>query len=1613
MAAASDPSREMWTFDNALLVLTDVSPNLQLAHLDQFLLTNKLVFMDPNPFKTKPDQLSSTKQALVVVRQVKYTCQNKLDAETVAGILNVDYNEVVRIISQLASTFATLEEKPEKYKLKLPDDRQKHLEEQRVFFYCTRVLQERLTILRLVLELLRQREIPDQSLAVRNLGREIFINKKYMASAIDSLNDVLKEISDPPVYPTEDLQKLIHTELIIFVTELLRVMFELLFQNPTVTVETTTKWFKDYCARHNWLLSVGPAIAVKYQEQFELLKGLTTMCSVLFLDLDRSYDVENAIDSTASKQTFYFDDPNALEVINRVITEATSPGDAPIVSYCWLVLLWRKYYFLQDHPNAAKLPFDIKDAIAKLLPYTSVSLVFSEIALLNNLLSFDNLYLAVLVQIILASPLQEVSPELTHTICEVVQKCSQSVVQQFFNNPVIQDYFVLSRTRFPIELTPFINLALINGQFADSEFHNLRLYTTSLPKDELSRITLIDDDNTELIKLISPLEVYPPYEITQKLALRLEVGTKAKALPAADVTMSLAAFLYQYNGWAFVGRVLQNISKFTTTAEPDTMQVALRIVQLINKVLDDCAATEIERMFNDLLVYTENLDIFEVVLRLFEQALHTRNVELATAGVNFLRLAIPYHSARVWAYLARLLLFATDGKQGFATILFGAIEMVSGNYDFTLALVKLTEALACNCMEWSAHPVPHHAKHLIMARFAKHLIYVFESFTHCLFNKAYEKLALGISIVLTFLIMLVLEYAEDYSLALAELATLVYGAFMADTHDVPRVVSPLLVMIDTIAGPLNLYEVWDISGYVYLQWIQRCLEFCKLLIDIHQTKKLKHQPKFEDALYRKMPQLVLAYTQIQFVKRPIMELLSSLVLVPQAPLILSYMGQKLAEVMIRSIKADLQNLFMRLSTKDAIYDFISAITKGDNQQGLLVLLVSDDSSKLLLGSDEKLELITTILKQNVNKGMTPHDLSYRLLNAIALTFNLWATVRQTKNSDDSKFIDMLTLWMADLSKNESTSAVEKWTPEDNYASYVHRAQELRVVSKIAEILALYLFTTENKAEYQKILDATPKIPFESLFSIRGYLPQLYSELDSSFEMFHTSVTQFINRLPLPEYYRVDLMYQTFGKDERWPKLHSEVEAAATNKLYVLAQADVAKLVGALVVSLCRKYPKLVTPGMLKVAATLLQLNYDEGVPAQLFELVFNERSMVAFYLVYCVFTSDSKIDAQVAFDILKLSLSLLSMLAGVNFLLTLSGQTSNSPDSQGNYRPLLRIVYCALKMLKLESRLILEQFSVFREVFDLMCKAIRTILNELLNKVYLKETEFKAINPLIDDLVLVLSIIEAFLGLQFIDPIMANSELTRIVEDNDTIKVLLNFYSMSHLIEINQEFVFARLSLMLIQELMSFNDTIADKFVQAGLYVVLVESPMSLPLRKGGVTITNGAQYHRLWTNGILPIVITTLSKIGLGAIPEVSLALQLFGKQIDGCILSWENDSSLIQVSTALISETGQILLIYEILRSMSATDYLAAIGRKHPKSQGEGDDVNDMPMLAGLETPAKREKFSMCLTNLLKHPKFLSTRVVPSSNEERLIMEAGTEPFEKFIKGVIDDILELKDLV
>ena len=72
--------------------------------------------------------------------------------------------------------------------------------------------------------------------------------------------------------------------------------------------------------------------------------------------------------------------------------------------------------------------------------------------------------------------------------------------------------------------------------------------------------------------------------------------------------------------------------------------------------------------------------------------------------------------------------------------------------------------------------------------------------------------------------------------------------------------------------------------------------------------------------------------------------------------------------------------------------------------------------------------------------------------------------------------------------------------------------------------------------------------------------------------------------------------------------------------------------------------------------------------------------------------------------------------------------------------------------------------------------------------------------------------------------------------------------------------------------------------------------------------------------------------------------------KQTQYCIESWSRDSSSSKVSTALVAETSQILLIYDLLKSMDVNEYLKSI------ENVVIDDTIDMRIFPGLESEQKR---------------------------------------------------------
>ncbi|KAM9926270.1 hypothetical protein OXX80_010642, partial [Metschnikowia pulcherrima] len=203
-----------------------------------------------------------------------------------------------------------------------------------------------------------------------------------------------------------------------------------------------------------------------------------------------------------------------------------------------------------------------------------------------------------------------------------------------------------------------------------------------------------------------------------------------------------------------------------------------------------------------------------------------------------------------------------------------------------------------------------------------------------------------------------------------------------------------------------------------------------------------------------------------------------------------------------------------------------------------------------------------------------------------------------------------------------------------------------------------------------------------------------------------------------------------------------------------------------------------------------------------------------------------------------------------------------------------------------------------------------------------------------------------------------------------------------------------------LQQLLTV-ESFAEKIVDSKMFMVIRESMISQVLRDGGVSVFNATQVHGTWTNGILPILVTCLSRGK--AISECIFTLRAFSRQIEFSIEAWSSDSSSLRVSSAGTFETMQVVYIFQILMSIATAQ---GVSVKEPT------DV-DMPILPGLDTQQKRDDFVGFVGNLLKHPKFLKSRVYPSSPEEEALIKTDGVEFETFVKKLIEDIKELRELL
>ncbi|KAI5950811.1 NUP188 [Candida jiufengensis] len=1613
---------QYWTFENALNLIKTCEDPYLLDALDDFLLLIKDVILDPQPFRATNKSIkikSDTKE--ISIHSILYTdITPKMveDGEIISTKLDLDIKEVIRVISQTSKKIPPKSSPKLNFKSKLYDEKDHEFESENINLYILNILRERRIVLKIALELANNKTNHYASSVIRNIGKELFLSDSYLKSLLSSIKSTASFLISES-YSTglsDQIDQTIYNETVIFLIQSCKLLIELSIQNPLVNKLIVKEWFE--------LLRVtkfGVALGSQrlYQEAYELIQALFTVITVEFLDLENAYESENE-----NKDSF-LGDLETFEFINNICT--SDYNNNSVIIFSWTIILLRKSFFLQENPDSpvskifeSKFSISSIDRIVNQLNKKSLNFdVFGLLRKVNDLLKYDPLYSAILSTVITSSvALLELTPEITGTILCVIRNCPNNIVENFFSNEATIDTFIVARAKFPLLLSPYIKLASINGNFALHEFNDLKSYIQNYKKDYFTQQYQIDEQNPELIQITNELNVYPPFESNNKLAMALTTGTKAKILPAASQDEVLVTFLYQYNGWAFVGRVLQNLSKSFNNKDVLKQEIIVDILNLMNNVALDNGTEELKLMLESMSAYTDDTDILEIVLSFLEQSLHSRDVSILTAAMNLLTTLLPVVSNRIWPYLAKSALLSRDGKEGLASVIFGAVEMVNGEYKFSASLINFASSLIKDCMSLENN-YPSKTKSDYLYKISGHLVFLFENISFCRFNHFSEKMQISISLLKFSSTVLTTAFGvqegtipeNKITNVFASSAKYILESFSAISINSARAIIPLLNVIEAVSSNLNLIELSDSTGAWYDNYIKCSFTFSKLIIDLRSNLKLKPSA-FERELFKNSVQLVKIFAGVESYRTTSLDLLTSLVgadwLDEATPSLLSNLGSSGAQILKNSLAVGLDNSFDDYKVKISLDDFICAVMSS-TQEGLIVLFNTGkdayEDQKNDIKKEPKLSLVQ-ILKKNLREiKYYPNSVSIHLIDAIALSCNSWTTVKETKF--DEEFIDLL----LDRIKIQITD------PPKSIEGYVSRCYEVKRVSKIADILALYLFTTKNEKCKKKIIDSINSKEFievaENKFEIHNYQASLQTNLEDSFHSAYPNLklSQFTTSLHKRDevssgaIYNLKLMDILFQNSSEWTQIKEQIIASSINTQYSEAQLNGAQSFKVLLTSFCRRYEGKLVVEYLNFINFLLKTNIDENLPTEQFRSIYFERIDLGFYLIYSFFTRKVESQGEKVLEILKSASTLLTS-NGMNFASDLS-------CSSGTYRPLLRIIFCALNMIEDNSSIILGFSSLFENLFEsIVTKSIKVLSIELQNDIYLSKNSGKKelsskVYEEYDDLSLVLSILKVFMNLKTNGP-MLNNKMASLIEQSNTSKTLINMYTYSYQIEINEEFGFAQLSLMFLLEFMSI-ESVANSIINSGLYVTLLESPISKPIRKGELSITNNTKYYKLWINGILPIIITSIYKLGAIVVPEICVALQLFEKQIDFCFNSWSNDSSSIKISSAMLIETNQLIVIYDLLKAMNVEEYLKT---QLPHIILGNEDI-DMRILPGIESASKRDDFIDCIDNLLKHPKFLTSRIIPSSNEEQVLFERGGLEFDKFVKKIFEEIRGLKTII
>ncbi|KAL7271823.1 hypothetical protein RUND412_005392 [Rhizina undulata] len=1195
-----------------------------------------------------------------------------------------------------------------------------------------------------------------------------------------------------------------------------------------------------------------------------------------------------------------------------------------------------------------------------------------------------------------------------------------SAAKRAWNDPKLRTLLSRAKHRFPYEPLPLLKLmrGLVSEAAVAVEYlTKMDTYTQTVPPDFREYDDVDVDADISRIRLVSDLVLFAPRDggIFERNGggggIVVPEGTIG-AVVSSGGGVPVVVWQYAYNALTLFGRVLECalIGDGGVTGEISNEDAVMEIVGLLT-MLTASGTADPNSNFDPRVVLEDasdmvgrNRDIVSIIFDLLEEALQVaqnapssaKPTEFIVTALHFVDALIPVLPGRVWPYLARSTLLERNGRGGAFVGIVSSVEVVRGNYDFTLACIRLYDDLVDEAIKsavlnmggsrnaQAAGRAPGTGVSVavqrdILAGWTRVMVNVFESYRGWKYANKRQQMDIGKTIATIFTKILESVYGVDDSIDLNSKVTSVLTpsaehlikAFLSkDANELP--VEPILgAIVDGIATPETTLFTHSLESWI--QHVVAVLKFSEICLRVRGYLNLPSS-QMEQHLYTSSSSLAKLYAIHDRFRQPVLELLEILVIASgstnegEPPSLLGHLGtdcaSHLAVLLVNQDKP-----FDDLVLETRIWGFVSAVVS-NKQQGMSILLLCGETlwNGGMKGKDKKVKsksILSAALDALSDIDKLPSARALAMLETVTLAQNFWSLAMEDLGRHPT--------FLPGITKHVENLNVE-FLPADSKAIITEKSNKVVVAAHIAQILAMHLHSRRPSARDQTFFaKLIPKLRFyyEKAVKISGYRASLHIHLQKNFEekwsglgLMKFKKTR-IRRMEYgPNYvYDMGLIGKVLSFDPSWDGrsdgYSSEVQQANLNLSLVDSQVVLMRAWRLLAMELCDFVAanKDLEKPLVEVIENCLQANIETGLPPPIFTTIVCERAEFAFVIMRRLQQSLPSVDS--LFDgILGLAWKAIQS-SSSNFRRALA-----TADAR-HYRSLLRILYIALNANVTKPKHSVETTYMILDILNLVVtKGFKDLATAAHNHP-------DRANP--EDIALVTAILQAALKLKGMETI--HGGLSMHIADNGTIRAATTLYSWAEQLAVGDDPVYGELSTLFLLELSSV-PIIAEQLAVEGILELLVSSSLSGKIRQG-VSPTSDPRLHAVWSRGLLPIALNLLAHIGPRIGREVAAFLTYFSNQIESCVESWKKPN-VVTLST--VNEATTLVMLMEILGKLS----VPVTGVKFDKAVlTEGVDY------------------------LLSHRNYLATLVVPTSVEEDAALrregEGGNELVTKVIAGMV----------